>query len=174
MTEMLERQQNVEARTIPAQWVHQSDETPQDETIDHLSYLHEELRPLEELHHKYTSYRSAYSKLVLELARRNSYREGVQKTVATMTKQLNAIAEGASRSFADIVGLTSWYGSLEERLIRADFKAEHVQYLPDDFCLHVDNLPNCWVVTTANNEPLETLPIIEQDLIEEVSAVPLY
>ncbi|KAI0714454.1 autophagy protein Apg17-domain-containing protein [Cerioporus squamosus] len=131
MSEMLERQQNVE-----------------NESIDHLSYLHAQLRPLEELHHKYTSYQYAYSKLILELARRKQYREAAQRIVATMTAQLDAMTE-------------------EERLLRAEFQAEHGQYIPEDFCLYVENPPNRWTVSTWNNEPLETLPVIENDLIEE-------
>ena len=52
--------------------------------------------------------------------------------------------------------------------MRQEFQAEHGQYIPEDFCLYVENLPNGWTVSTRNNEPLETLPVIEADLIEEV------
>ncbi|RPD61104.1 hypothetical protein L226DRAFT_486215 [Lentinus tigrinus ALCF2SS1-7] len=131
MTEMLERQQSVE-----------------NESMDHLSYLHAQLRPLEELHHQYTSYQYAYNKLVLELARRRQYREAAQRIVATMTAQLDAMTE-------------------EERLLRAEFQAEHGQYIPEEICLYVENPPNRWTVSTWNDEPLETLPVIENDLMEE-------
>ncbi|KAI0749561.1 autophagy protein Apg17-domain-containing protein [Daedaleopsis nitida] len=131
MTEMLERQQDVE-----------------NQSIEHLSFLHAQLRPLEELHHKYTSYQYAYSKLVLELARRRQYREAAQRIVATMTGQLDAMAE-------------------EERLLRAEFQGEHAQYLPEDFSLCVENAPNRWTISTWNNEPLETLPTLDDDLIEQ-------
>ncbi|PIL29794.1 hypothetical protein GSI_08000 [Ganoderma sinense ZZ0214-1] len=131
MTEMLERQQGVE-----------------NESIEHLSYLHAQLQPLEELHHKYTSYQYAYSKLVLEFARRLRYREAAQRIITTMTGQLDAMTE-------------------EERILRQEFQAEHGQYIPEDFCLHVENLPNRWTVTTWNNEQLETLPAIADDVIEE-------
>ncbi|KAI1797380.1 autophagy protein Apg17-domain-containing protein [Ganoderma leucocontextum] len=131
MTEMLERQQTVEK-----------------ESIEHLSYLHAQLQPLEELHHKYTSYQYAYSKLVLEFARRLRYRDAAQRILTTMTAQLDAMTE-------------------EERILRQEFQAEHGQYIPEDFCLYVENLPNRWTVSTWNNEPLETLPTIDVDLIEE-------
>ncbi|TBU24040.1 autophagy protein Apg17-domain-containing protein [Dichomitus squalens] len=131
MTEMLERQQTVET-----------------ESIEHLSYLHAQLQPLEELHHKYTSYQYAYGKLVLELARRQRYREAAQRIIATMTAQLDAMAE-------------------EERILRQEFQAEHGQYIPEDFCLYVENLPNRWMISTWNGEPLEMLPLIDADIIEE-------
>ncbi|KAI0787917.1 autophagy protein Apg17-domain-containing protein [Fomes fomentarius] len=131
MTEMLERQQNVETQSI-----------------DHLSYLHAQLCPLEELHHKYTFYQYAYGRLVLELARRRQYCEAAQRIVSTMMSQLDAMAE-------------------EERVLRAEFQAEHGQYIPEDFCLYVENPPNRWTIKTWNNEPLETLPVIDNDLLEE-------
>ncbi len=57
----------------------------------------------------------------------------------------------------------------EERILRQEFQVEHGQYIPEDFCLHVENLPNRWTVTTWNDEPLETLPTIVDDVVEEVS-----
>ena len=58
--------------------------------------------------------------------------------------------------------------ALEERILRAQFQAEHGQYIPEDVCLYIENPPNRWTVSTWNDEPLETLPEIEKDLIEEV------
>ena len=65
------------------------------ESLDHLEHLHLQLRPLEELHHKYTSYQYAYNKLVLELARRRQYREAAQRVVANTMAELDAMVEGA-------------------------------------------------------------------------------
>ena len=69
--------------------------TTQMESLDHLEHLHLQLRPLEELHHKYTSYQYAYNKLVLELARRRQYREAAQRVVANTIAELDAMVEGA-------------------------------------------------------------------------------
>ena len=54
-------------------------------------------------------------------------------------------------------------------MLRQEFQAEHGQYIPEDFCLHVENLPNRWAITTLNDEQLETLPSIADDIVEEVS-----
>ncbi|KAI0768076.1 autophagy protein Apg17-domain-containing protein [Trametes elegans] len=131
MTDMLERQHNVEA-----------------ESLDHLEHLHLQLRPLEELHHKYTSYQYAYNKLVLELARRRQYREAAQRVVANTIAELDAMVE-------------------EERMLRAEFQTEHGQYIPEDVCLYIENPPNRWTVSTWNDEPLETLPEVEAEFVEE-------
>ncbi|KAI9000558.1 autophagy protein Apg17-domain-containing protein [Trametes punicea] len=131
MTDMLERQHTVET-----------------ESLDHLAHLHMQLGPLEDLHHKYTSYQYAYNKLVLELARRRQYREAAQRVVANMIAELDSMVE-------------------EERILRAEFQAEHGQYIPEDVCLYIENPPNRWMVSTWNDEPLETLPNIESDLIDE-------
>ena len=75
------------------------------------------------------------------------------------------------------MGLTHTYclgdaanATLEERVLRAEFQAEHAPYIPEDFCLYVENPPNRWSISTSSNEPLETLPVIEGDLIQMVSA----
>ena len=60
----------------------------------------------------------------------------------------------------------------EERSLRAEFQAEHGQYIPDDFCLYVENPPNRWVVSTWNSEPVESMPAVENDILEEVSTLP--
>ena len=68
----------------------------QNQSAEHITFLHDQLRPLEDLHHKYTSYQYAYSKLVLELARRRQYCEAAQRIVTNMMAQLDAMTEGAS------------------------------------------------------------------------------
>ncbi|OSD06340.1 hypothetical protein PYCCODRAFT_1431344 [Trametes coccinea BRFM310] len=118
------------------------------ESLKHLSDLHMQLSPLEELHHKYTSYQYAYNNLVLELARRRQYREAAQRVISNMIAELDTMVE-------------------EERGLRAAFQAQHGQYIPEDICLYIENPPNRWTVSTWNDEPLETLPEIENDLIEE-------
>ena len=140
----------------------------QSESIDHLSYLHAQMRPFEELHHKYTSYQYAYNKLVLELARRRQYREAAQRIVSTMTAQLDAMTEGGL-CFTERIFCNILMALTEERNLRAEFQAEHSVYIPEDFCLHVEKPPNRWIISTVNNEPLETLPAVESDLIQEVS-----
>ena len=55
--------------------------------------------------------------------------------------------------------------------MRQEFQTENGQYIPEDFCLYVENQPNRWTISTWNNEPLETLPVIDPDLIEEVCIV---
>lgn len=94
---MLERQQHVEVRPqIP----HYPDNLflipRQAESLDHLAHLHLQLHPIEELHHKYTSYQYAYNKLVLELARRRQYREAAQRVVANTIAELDAMVAGQS------------------------------------------------------------------------------
>ena len=58
----------------------------------------------------------------------------------------------------------------EERVLRAEFQAEHAQYIPEDLCLFVENMPNQWTISTLNDEPLEALPLIDNDLIQDVSS----
>ncbi|KAH9945266.1 autophagy protein Apg17-domain-containing protein [Epithele typhae] len=130
MSEMLERQQAVE-----------------NESIDRLSYMHAQLQQIESLHHKYTSYQYSYSKLVLELADRQQYREEIQRRVSEMAAELDARVE-------------------EERLRRANFQTEHGPYIPEDFGLYIENPPNRWNVCTTNNEHLEPLPVIDSGQVQ--------
>ncbi|CDO77390.1 hypothetical protein BN946_scf184835.g12 [Trametes cinnabarina] len=154
MADMLDRQQAVEI-----------------ESLEHLSHLHMQLSPLEELHHKYTSYQYAYNNLVLELARRRQYREAAQRVVANMVAELDTMVEGPSLCkilpFSSVEYEDHVLHETEERALRAAFQAQHGQYIPEDVCLYIENPPNRWTVTTWNDEPLETLPEIENDLIEE-------
>lgn len=53
-------------------------------------------------------------------------------------------------------------------MLRSDFQAEHGQYIPEDLCLCIENLPNRWTVSTWNDESLEALPEVEAELVEQV------
>lgn len=57
-------------------------------------------------------------------------------------------------------------------MLRSDFQAEHGQYIPEDLCLCIENLPNRWTVSTWNDESLETLPEVEAELVEQVRTSP--
>lgn len=130
MSEMLERQQAVE-----------------DEAREHVALLHHHIVTIEDLQHRFTSYQYAYSKLLLELARRRQYRDASDRIVNGMIAQLNAMTE-------------------EERQLREEFSAEHGQYLPEDVCLFVQNAPTRWNVVPHNQE-LEVLPEIDSDLLDD-------
>lgn len=134
MTEMLERQQDVEM-----------------ESSRQLALLHQHLMTIEELHHRFTSYQYAYSKLLLELARRRQYREAADRIVQGMISQLDAMTK-------------------EERQMREEFNAEHGQYLPEDVCLFIQNAPTRWIVVPRPGDHLEILPDVDQDLLTEARA----
>ncbi|CCL98175.1 uncharacterized protein FIBRA_00169 [Fibroporia radiculosa] len=135
MAEMLERQQIVE----------------QNESIEHLTLLHQHLIPIEELHHQFASYQYSYSKLLLELDRRRQYRETAENIVRGMVAQLNAMTE-------------------EERVLREDFNTEFGRYIPEDVCIFAQNIPTRWSVVPWNDQQVETLLVVDSDLLEEVSA----
>lgn len=58
---------------------------------------------------------------------------------------------------------------LEEVQTRALFYEAHGDSLPDDLCLPVTNLPTKWEIGPAPGENCEILPVIDEDLLEEVS-----
>ncbi|EMD34082.1 hypothetical protein CERSUDRAFT_107843 [Gelatoporia subvermispora B] len=76
MTEMLERQQDVEA-----------------ESSKQLALMHQHLMTIEGLQHRFTSYQYAYNKLLLELARRRQYQDAAERIVEGMISQLDAMTE---------------------------------------------------------------------------------
>ncbi|KAH9856475.1 autophagy protein Apg17-domain-containing protein [Lenzites betulinus] len=120
----------------------------EEDAIKHLGHMHLQLEPLAELHHKYTAYQHSYNQLVLELARRRQYHEAAQHIIANTITELDTMVA-------------------EERARRSGFQAEYGQYIPEDVCLYIENLPNRWTISTWHDEPLETLPEVEPDLIEE-------
>ncbi|EED82160.1 predicted protein [Postia placenta Mad-698-R] len=134
MSEMLERQQAVE-----------------DEAREHVALLHHHIVTIEDLQHRFTSYQYAYSKLLLELARRRQYRDASDRIVNGMIAQLNAMTEG---TFSSPQSQASTH------------EPEHGQYLPEDVCLFVQNAPTRWNVVPHNQE-LEVLPEIDSDLLDD-------
>ncbi|TDL25651.1 hypothetical protein BD410DRAFT_784690 [Rickenella mellea] len=127
---MLEQQQDVETESQP-----------------HFAALEAHTATLETLHGTYTSYRSSYNGLLLEMERRRRYRDATELIVREMTKQLEGTRE-------------------EELQAREEFYAAHGPHLPDDLCLCIANLPTMWDISPAAGEMQEALPYIPDDLIE--------
>ena len=57
---------------------------------------------------------------------------------------------------------------LEERLVRESFNAEHGAHLPSDLCLYIENPPTRWQVIPHDGETVESLPDVDDDLVEAV------
>ncbi|KAK7033021.1 kinase activator, partial [Favolaschia claudopus] len=131
MTEMLQTQDAIEV-----------------ECDERLASLQQHLVTVEGLHQHYVLYRTAFNKLMLEIARRGQYREAAENIVRGMMSQLAAMTE-------------------EESQIREHFNAEHGAHLPDDICLCIGNSPTRWEVLPWHGEEPEALPELEPDLIEQ-------
>ncbi|KAF7327879.1 Autophagy-related protein 17 [Mycena kentingensis (nom. inval.)] len=126
----------------------QMQEFVQTDCDEQLSLLQQHVDTLQHLHEHYIAYRTAFNKLLLEIARRRQYREAAENIVRGMMSQLAAMTE-------------------EEARVREHFNGEHGSHLPEDICLCVGNLPNRWEVLPWNGEEPETLPEIEPDLIAQ-------
>ncbi|KAJ7773175.1 autophagy-related protein 17 [Mycena metata] len=131
MTEMLQTQDVVER-----------------ECEEQLASLQQHLLTVEHLHERFVSYRTAFNKLMLEIARRRQYREAAESIVRGMMAQLAAMTE-------------------EESQVRDHFNSEHGAHLPEDICLCIGNSPTRWEVVPWHGEELEALPEIEPDLIAQ-------
>jgi len=131
MTEMLQRQESVET-----------------DSQEHIAVLHQHLLTPEDLYHRFLSYQTSFSKLMVEIARRRQYREAADKIVDGMMAQLEAMTE-------------------EERQVRQQFNAEHDAHLPTDICLCIENPPTKWEVLPWHGEAVEVLPDIDYDLLVE-------
>jgi autophagy-related protein 17 len=111
------------------------------------SSMHETLRShlnsLFDLEETYLSYNLAYSRLLVELDRRSKQRDAIQAMVQGMIAQLDAIRE-------------------EEIALREQFFAEQGDFLPDDLCPFVADLPAKWTVESIGDE---TCPAIEPSLL---------
>jgi len=59
-------------------------------------------------------------------------------------------------------------GVSEERALRESFNAEHGAHLPSDLCLYIENPPTRWQVMPLDGDDVESLPDVENDLVEEV------
>lgn len=51
----------------------------------------------------------------------------------------------------------------------SDFQRTYGENIPDDLCLFAENPPTEWELQPANHQPIEALPDIDQDLLQEVS-----
>ncbi|KAI0049771.1 hypothetical protein FA95DRAFT_1604088 [Auriscalpium vulgare] len=129
MGEMLQRQEEIET-----------------ECAARLESLHDQLRAIDDVTVQYTSYKLAYHKLLVEMARRQQYKEAAEHIVRGMMAQLEAMAE-------------------EERHMREDFNAEHGAYLPSDICLYIENPPTRWEVAPLDGESVEVVPDVDHDLL---------
>ena len=56
----------------------------------------------------------------------------------------------------------------EERVSRETFNAEHGAHLPSDLCLYIENPPTRWQVTPLDGDDVESLPDVDNELLEEV------
>ncbi|KAF7330456.1 Kinase activator [Mycena venus] len=81
MTEMLQTQDAVEI-----------------ECEEQLASLQQHLLTVEHLHQRFVSYRTAFNKLMLEIARRRQYREAAENIVRGMMSQLAAMTEEESQN----------------------------------------------------------------------------
>ncbi|KAJ3510117.1 hypothetical protein NLJ89_g4851 [Agrocybe chaxingu] len=120
------------------------------EAGEQLNVLHHHLTVLDELHAHYVSYRMAFNKLILEMARRRQYREAAENIVRGMMRQLESMTE-------------------EETHVRAHFNAEYGSHLPDDLCLCISDPPTRWEVAPLDGTSPEVLPEIDRDIIAEAS-----
>ncbi|KAJ7494648.1 autophagy-related protein 17 [Mycena galericulata] len=131
MTEMLQTQDAVE-----------------NDCEDQLTSLRQHVLTVEHLHERFVSYRAAFNKLMLEIARRRQYREAAENIVRGMMSQLAAMTE-------------------EESQVRDRFYSDNGAHLPDDICLCIGNTPTRWEVVPWQGEEPEVLPEIEPDLIAQ-------
>ncbi|KAF9453428.1 hypothetical protein P691DRAFT_719521 [Macrolepiota fuliginosa MF-IS2] len=115
---------------------------------EELNSLHEQILTIRDLHERYVSYQTAFNKLIIEVARRQHYKEAAENIVNGMVSQLKAMTE-------------------EEDQVRRRFNAEYGVHLPEDICLCIGNPPTKWeVIPWAGDNP-ELLPHIDEDLLVE-------
>lgn len=131
MGEILQNQESVEAKCE-----------------EELNSLHRHLQTLNHLHERYVAYQTAFSKLIIEISRRRSYREAAENIVRGMMTQLRQMTE-------------------EEDQVRNHFNAQYGAHLPEDICLCIGNPPTKWEVVPWEGDTLEVLPEIEPDLLVE-------
>ena len=102
MSDMLQKQQEVEVRfslwRLPFRVLIQSHFVGQADCEDLLEALQQRLLVVEDLHHRFVQYQSSFNKLLIEIARRRQYREGMDKLIEGMMAQLDAMASGESLS----------------------------------------------------------------------------
>ncbi|KAJ7284894.1 autophagy protein Apg17-domain-containing protein [Mycena rebaudengoi] len=123
-------------------------EAVENECEEQLTSLQQHLLTVEHLHERFVSYRTAFNKLMLEIARRRQYREAAENIVRGMMSQLAAMTD-------------------EESQVRDRFNSEHGAHLPEDICLCIANSPTRWEVLPWHGEELEVLPAVDPDLIAQ-------
>jgi autophagy-related protein 17 len=72
------------------------------ECEEQLASLQQHLHTVEHLHQRFVSYRTAFNKLMLEIARRRQYREAAENIVRGMMSQLAAMTEGSVYFYASM------------------------------------------------------------------------
>ncbi|KAK7690808.1 hypothetical protein QCA50_005908 [Cerrena zonata] len=123
----------------------------QGEVSQQLTEMYTSLGSVEEFCHRFTAYRTSFDQLLIEIARRRRYKEAAEKIIEGMMSQLSALTE-------------------EERSHRVAFNDEHGEHLPADVCLSIQNPPTRWEIITWNREPLEELPMVDNDLLLEADS----
>lgn len=123
---------------------------------------------IEDLIQRFNAYRLSYSKLLVEIARRRRYKEAAENIVRSMMAQLETMSDGMFSLLHGPARLFIPGDVTEERLVRESFNAEHGAHLPSDLCLYIENPPTRWQVIPLNGETVESLPDVDDDLVEEV------
>ncbi|KAH9481618.1 Autophagy-related protein 17 [Psilocybe cubensis] len=119
---------------------------------EELIRLHDHLTALESTFHiPYVEYRTAFTKLLLEIERRRQYKEAAENIVSGMMKHLESMTE-------------------EETRVREHFNKEYGGSLPLDLCLYVANSPTRWEIVPWQGTTPEALPHIDNDLLAEARA----
>ncbi|TFK99460.1 autophagy protein Apg17-domain-containing protein [Pterulicium gracile] len=129
MTEMLERQAETDTHCV-----------------EQLSILQDHLANLGQLHKQYEQYQTSFHKLLLEIARRRHYQEGMSKIVDEMVTQLRELTH-------------------EEDTVRSHFNAKHGPNMPEDLCLCIENTPTRWDILPSDSGMSEVIPEIDEDLL---------
>ncbi|KAH9002912.1 autophagy protein Apg17-domain-containing protein [Lactarius hatsudake] len=107
--------------------------------------LDQNLVVIEDLIRQFNAYQLSYSKLLVEVARRRQYKEAAEDIVRGMMARLDAMSE----------------------VFRESFNAEHGAHLPSDLCLYIENPPTRWQVIPLDGDDVESLPDVDNDLLEE-------
>lgn len=96
MTEMLERQAETDvSRPLHMHFEDRSHaRLAQTHCVEQLSILQDHLANLGQLHKQYEQYQTSFHKLLLEIARRRHYQEGMSKIVDEMVTQLRELTHG--------------------------------------------------------------------------------
>jgi len=100
MEEMLQTQDSVEVNPFSVSQTQQKKTfvflffVCQIQAEESLNGLQEHLTTLGHFHEQFVSYRMAFNKLILEIARRRQYREAAEDIVRGMVRQLDSMTEG--------------------------------------------------------------------------------